>query len=177
MRKLILIIALTMVPLGIWTAGCRTDDRAAAFPDTPEMDALARSTGKVSEIADAEFAAKRQSAPYIPEKPIDRSVLGIPGDDTLARVRAVNDRAERYAAQVAADEGRGLFTLPEEKNYVAAASPSREVAGAAVKAVKKAEETIPAPSAKEFWSKPVASRNGAANAPKDPSYDFGITSD
>ena len=43
MRKLILIIALTMVPLGIWTAGCRNNAQQAAFPDTPEMKSLAKS--------------------------------------------------------------------------------------------------------------------------------------
>lgn len=173
MRKLILILALVMVPLGIWTAGCRNGDSAAAFPDTPEMDALAASGGKVSEVADASAAG---SVPFIPEKPIDRDILRTPGSDTLARVRAVNDRANRYAAQVAAEDAHGLFTLPEERNYVASAfsAPAVPHDAAVMRAGMRTDaradapgeqaSAIPAPSAREFWSRPVAEHTALRTA-------------
>lgn len=154
MRKLILIIALTMVPLGIWTAGCRNENRQAAFPNTPEMKSLARSSEKDNPTA----------APVIPPKPIDREILNLPENDTFARVQAVNDRANQYAAK---EPGHGMFTLPEEKNYVASAFSAPTYNQGEIQAAPAA--MIPVPSAREFWSKPATRRgnNGRVDVPAD----------
>jgi hypothetical protein len=127
------------------------------------MKSLAKSAGTAS--ADSDLAA----APMIPEKPIDREILHYSDNGALARVQAANDRANLYASERA---GRGLFTLPEEKNYVANASPAMRDAGsrAGERNAENAEMTVPPPSAREFWSRPVATRDSgkaAANVPED----------
>lgn len=138
MRKLILIIALIVVPLGIWTAGCRNDNRQAAFPKTPEMKALAKSAERASPT----------TPPNIPAKPIDREILNLPERDTMARVQAVNDRSN----QMAGNSG-GLFTLPEEQNYMASAYSAPTYSPSDIQAAPNA--ITPVPSAREFWSKPA----------------------
>ena len=138
MRKLILIIALIVVPLGIWTAGCRNNNRQAAFPNTPEMKALAKSTERASPT----------TPPVIPAKPIDREILNLPERDSMARVQAVNDRSQQMAGSA-----NGLFTLPEEQNYMATAYTAPSYAASDIQSAPNA--ITPVPSVREFWSKPA----------------------
>ncbi len=152
MRKFILILALVTVPFGIWTAGCRNDNRQAAFPTTPEMNALSKNAGKTGD-----------DAPAIPNKAIDRNILNLPENDTLARVQAANDRASQYAAEKAA---HGLFTLPGEDNYTPSAFSAPAAAQDRAQSVLPAA-AVPMPSAREFWSKPVATAPGTGGTPSE----------
>lgn len=136
MRKIILVMVSLLVPFGLWTAGCRKNQQAA-FPKSPEMKGLAR--------APEQQAPTR--APVIPPAPIDRDILNLPEQTTMARINAVNDRSEQLAGPRA---NPGLFVLPEEGQGEMASAARAGDPGMA-----------PIPSGREFWSKPAAMPAGS----------------
>ncbi len=112
MRTFIVIVVASLIPVGMWTAGCRQDNRQAAFPKTPEMKGLAK----------AEVSSRAAEAPpVIPPAPIDRDILNLPENAALARVNAVNDRANQIAKPKTPE---GLFTLPDNQDHFAMAAPA-----------------------------------------------------
>ncbi len=141
MRKFIIIVVASLVPVGMWTAGCRQNNKQAAFPKTSEMKALAKNTEKKNS----------NLPPEIPPAPIDRDILNLPENATLARVQALDDRTNVLAKS---SPDAGLFTLPEEKYRIAQAEPVHEsVPGSLTSGQEK----------RGFWSKstPARGRTGA----------------
>ncbi len=137
MRTFIVIVVASLIPAGMWIAGCRRDTRQAAFPDSSEIQALAK----------APESAAPTTPPVIHAAPIDRDILNLPETPTMARVNAVNDRSRQIARAKAPD---GLFNLPEGEDRYAMAAPAPYEAAPAPAAI------TPIPSAREFWSRPVA---------------------
>lgn len=150
-RKFIVIVVASLVPVGMWTAGCR-QDRQAAFPKTPEMKSLAKGSKSKKKSGDA---------PVIPEAPIDRDILNLPENATMARVNTANDRSQQMARTKVPE---GLFSLPEDQDIYAMA-PAAGDFGQGLE-VRDAEAMTPIPSGREFWSKPPANR--AARRPEAP---------
>jgi hypothetical protein len=136
-RTFIVVVVASLIPAGMWVAGCRQDTRQAAFPNSSEIESLAR----------APESASPTTPPVIHAAPIDRSILNLPEAPTMARVNAVNDRSRQIARSKTPDE---LFTLPGEEDRYAMAAPAPYEAAAAPAAI------TPIPSAREFWSRPVA---------------------
>lgn len=108
MRKLVIVIVATLVPIGMWTAGCRENNQAA-FPKVPEMKSIAR----------APEQSHPTRPPIIPAA-IDREVLASPDQPTYARIRAVMDRSELMANR---SPQPGLFVLPDEYDSYSAPEP------------------------------------------------------
>lgn len=136
MRKFLVIVAAALVPVGMWTAGCRQDSRQAAFPKTAEMKSLAKAAEKESPT----------TPPMIAAAPIDRDILNLPETPVMARINAVNDRSNQLARPKAPE---GLFTLPDNGDHFAMAAPDYEIQAAPA-------AITPIPSAREFWSRPAA---------------------
>ncbi len=136
MRKFIIIVVASLVPVGMWTAGCRQNNKQAAFPKTSEMKGLAKKTDKKNS----------NLPPEIPPAPIDRDILNLPESATLARVQALDDRTN-VLTKTSPDAG--LFTLPDEKYRIAQAEPIHEPVSGAI---------TPVQEKREFWSKPTAPR-------------------
>ncbi len=137
MRKFIIIVVASLVPVGMWTAGCRQNNKQAAFPKNSELKTLAKKTDKKNP----------NLPPEIPPAPIDRDVLNLPESATLARVQALEDRT-RVLSKATPDSG--LFTLPEEKYQLAQTEPVHETVSGT---------TAPLQEKREFWSKPTTGRN------------------
>lgn len=161
MRKLVIIAVAVLVPVGLWTAGCR-QNRQAAFPATPEMKSIARAPEQTHPTR----------PPAIPAA-IDREILATPDQPTFARIRAVMDRSEILANR---DAGSGLFVLPEmdsdayqmsvpetvmatyQEPQPAVYSLPEPVLAMAPEPVPYQPSTtasVPVPSGAEFWSRPV----------------------
>ncbi|MCC8166436.1 MAG: hypothetical protein LIQ31_09855 [Planctomycetes bacterium] len=159
MRRFLVIVVASLVPVGMWTAGCR-QERQAAFPNSPEMASLAKSgAGRTAE------AESPTTPPEIPPAPIDRSVMHLADSSVLARVQAVSDRADQLAGPTPDD---GLFTLPDLSRDMASAPVIAPVPAAPGAASAMPARSGPLPSGREFWSKPVAARNDRpVQAPAD----------
>lgn len=152
MRKLIIVVISMLVPFGLWTAGCR-QERDTAFPNTPEMKSLARAPEKNNPTR----------PPVIPAPPIDRDILHLPEHTTMASANTGNNqsvaRADAYRDRSQSMAGSrinpGLFVLPEEQGQLAALpAPVENWEPYEVQPAPMA--MTPVPSAREFWSKPVA---------------------
>ncbi|MCC8108577.1 MAG: hypothetical protein LIQ30_05920, partial [Planctomycetes bacterium] len=152
MRRFLVIVVASLVPVGMWTAGCR-QERQAAFPNSPEMASLAKSgAGRTAE------AENPTTPPEIPPAPIDRSVMHLADSSVLARVQAVSDQADQLAGPTP-DEG--LFTLPDLSRDMASApagAPAASASATPATASALPARSGPLPSGREFWSKPVAAR-------------------
>lgn len=147
MRKTIAIIVVALVSVGIWTAGCRqNNNRSASFPNSSEMKGLAKAPG-----ADAQSG----KPPRIGPAPIDREVLGFPESTTMARAAAVDDRANQLVKPKAPDD---LFTLPGDRG-------DRPSMASATPAYQPRPADIPAPTGREFWSRPSAGRSSGGWSP------------
>lgn len=150
-RKLIITVLAMLVPFGLWTAGCR-QNRQAAFPTTPEMKNIARAPER-------DYATR---PPVIPAA-IDREVLHSPDQATDSRILAVMDNSARLSNRSA---GPGLFVLPAENAGTLAYGQEPSVPGYYVPSGSpaiqpepsyyQASAPVPAPSGREFWSKPAA---------------------
>lgn len=133
MRKFVLILLSLLTPFGIWSAGCRQETARAPMPKGPETARLARAPG-------AGVDAGIATPPNIPAL-IDPEILATPDQPTFARIRAVMDREESLAGNMA---DPGLFVLPRQDYYPEMAVAPQPVA------------PQPAPlAAPEFWSRPV----------------------
>lgn len=131
MRKIIIIVVSLLVPFGLWTAGCRQNNRQASFPNSPEMKSLARAPEQDSPTR----------APVISAAPIDRDIMNLPEQPTMAKINAVNDKSNMMAGPRG---NPGLFVLPDEgQNHMASAGGRNE-------------GMAPIPSGREFWSKPAS---------------------
>ncbi len=159
MRRFLVIVVASLVPVGMWTAGCR-QERQAAFPNSPEMASLAKSgSGRTAE------AESPTTPPEIPPAPIDRSVMHLSDSSVLARVQAVSDRADQLAGSTPDD---GLFTLPDLSRDMASAPAIGPSSAAPAQASAVPSRSGPLPSGREFWSKPVAARTDRpVQAPAD----------
>ncbi|MCD8140437.1 MAG: hypothetical protein LUE17_11780 [Planctomycetaceae bacterium] len=142
MRTVIVIILSLTIPASAYVAGCRQDGRSArtaAFPKASEIDNIAR--------APQDDPGK---PPVIPPAPIDRSILNLPEQPqrtTMARLNAVEDHSRQIAGS---QPPAGLFTLPSQDTRLAQAPTPEEFRSAPA-------ALTPIPSAREFWSKPLAS--------------------
>lgn len=155
MRKLVIIVIVVLVPIGLWTAGCR-ENRQASFPSTPEMKSIARAPEQIHPTR----------PPVIPAA-IDREILATPDPETYGRLRQVMDRTEMLAARYAEP---GLVVSPVTDRevhqspyaqpvmaYNQMPSANHEVIPEAVIAgMLDSPYHAPAPSpTPEFWSKPA----------------------
>lgn len=135
MRKFLILTISLLAPYALYTAGCN-QNRQAAFPTTPEMNALAR--------APEQDAPTRP--PYIPAAAIDREVLASANDAaTHSRLQAVSDRSNTYAYSHYNSQP-GLFVLPPENSQFPEPVPT----------MAAAPNAAPVPSVREFWSRPMA---------------------
>ncbi len=159
MRRFLVIVVASLVPVSMWTAGCR-QERQAAFPNSPEMASLAKSgSGRTAE------AESPTTPPEIPPAPIDRNVMHLSDSSVLARVQAVSDRADQLAGPTPDD---GLFTLPDLSRDMASAPVIAPASNVPAQASAVPSRSGPLPSGREFWSKPVAARTDRpVQAPAD----------
>lgn len=138
MRKLITFIVASLIPVGMWTAGCRQDNRQASFPNTAEMKGLAQAP-----------APNGNNPPRINPAPnkgnIDRDILNLPDSPAMARATAVNDKSRQMAKPKASDD---LFGLPDTQPTMASIYDPRPA------------DISPSQGGGEFWSRPTA---GPAN--------------
>ncbi len=141
-RTVILIILSLTIPASVYVAGCRQDARTArnaAFPKASEIDNIARAP-----------QADPAKPPVIPPAPIDRSIMNLPEQPqrtTMARLNAVEDQSRQIAGS---QPPAGLFTLPANDTRLAQAPTPQDFRSAPA-------ALAPIPSAREFWSKPLAS--------------------
>ncbi|MCD8351482.1 MAG: hypothetical protein LUC93_12820 [Planctomycetaceae bacterium] len=142
MRTVIVIILSLTIPASAYVAGCRQDNtsaRTAAFPKASEIDNIARAP-----------QSDPGKPPVIPPAPIDRSIMNLPdqpGRTTMARINAVEDQSRQIAGS---QPPAGLFTLPSNDTRLAQAPSPQDFRSAPA-------ALAPIPSAREFWSKPLAS--------------------
>lgn len=134
MRKFLTIVVASLVPIGMWTAGCRQDIRQAAFPKSSEMKGLAKAGDKQS----------GNRPPRIDPAPIDRDIMNMPESPAMARANAVKDRSDQMAKPRPSDD---LFSLHDNSGSGAMAS--------AANYDPRPADIGPTPAGKEFWSRPM----------------------